>query len=101
MMLTWKTVVPERRRHRRLAIMREASAATPSWFDFHKLNSLVRPGLTAQAFYDLFTQCRCGLIMTSAAFPRHYCRYIVIDLTKEDDGEDLTMVDHALDDGGA
>ncbi|KZP21869.1 hypothetical protein FIBSPDRAFT_953395 [Athelia psychrophila] len=89
-------VVPHRRRHRRLAIMREESGPTSSWFNFYKLNSLVRPGLNAKDFFDLFTQCRCGLIMTRPAFTRHHCRFTVIDLTKEEDGEDIPMIDLTL-----
>lgn len=89
-----KIVVPHRRRHRRILIMREARGVSPNWFNFYKLNAHGRPGLTAQEFFDLFTHCRCGLIMTRTAFTRHYCKFTVIDLTvDEDDGDvvDLTL----------
>ncbi|KZP29415.1 hypothetical protein FIBSPDRAFT_946705 [Athelia psychrophila] len=102
-------VVIRRRRHRRLAIMREANTPNHSWFDFYKLNALVRAGLTPNEFFNLFTQCRCGLIMTRAVFGRHHCRFTVIDLTGEDEedlteqehGDDFTMVDLTVNDHGA
>lgn len=76
--------------------MREAKAGNPHWFDFHRLNSLIRPGLTADQFFDLFTQCRCGLIMTRSMFPRHHCGHTIIDLTQQTDGEDEAVVDLTL-----
>lgn len=72
--------------------MREIRGVSPSWFHFYRLNAQVRPGLTANEFFDLFTQCRCGLIMTRSALIRHYCKFTVIDLTNETD-DDETVVD--------
>lgn len=83
--------------------MREERGASPSWFTFYKLTASVRPGLTAREFFDLFTQCRCGLIMTRTAFTRHYCKFTVIDLTLEEDEDedvDIPMVDLALGERG-
>lgn len=34
--------------------------------------------------------------MTRPAFTRHHCRFTVIDLTKEEDGEDIPMIDLTL-----
>lgn len=73
--------------------MREEKRGHPSWFDFYRLNSLVQPGLTVDKFFDLLTQCRCGLIMTRSAFPRHHCRHTIIDLTQESDEEIVELVD--------
>lgn len=91
--LTQRIVFAHRRRHRRLGLMRAPVPNNPNWFDFHRLNSLILPGLTADQFFDLFTQCRCGLIMTRSVFPRHHCRHTVIDLTQETDEDDETVVD--------
>lgn len=73
--------------------MREEKGVNPGWFNFYKLNAVVRPGLTAKEFFALFTQCRCGMIMTRTGLARHYCKFTVIDLTKDDEDEDLTVVD--------
>ena len=46
-----------------------------------KLDAQVRPGLTATEFYETFTRCACGSIMSRRAFRFHFCRYTIIDLT--------------------
>lgn len=91
--LTQQVVIANHGRHRRLPLMRRAKDNNPDWFHFYRLTSLNRPGLTADQFFDLLTQCRCGLIMARSAFPRHYCSYVIIDLTQETDNEDATDVD--------
>lgn len=76
--------------------MKAVRGVSPGWFNFYKLNAQARPGLTAKEFFDLFTQCRCGLIMTRAGFSRHHCKFTVIDLTNETEDEEATMVDLTL-----
>lgn len=64
-------------------------------FNLWKLDRQSRPGLTAPEFYKLFTECRCGMIMTRRAFRSHHCRFKVVDLTNDSDCEiiDLTLTD--------
>lgn len=42
-----------------------------------------QPGLTAVELYKLFTECRCGLIMTRRTFRRHCCQFTVVELDSE------------------
>jgi hypothetical protein len=55
-----------------------------------RLDAIMRPGLTAREFMDLFVRCnRCGLIMTRRVFLSHDCTSAnaemeVLDLTLED-----------------
>lgn len=76
----------------RLALMR--SSYRVGCFNLWKLESHSRPGLTASEFYKLFTQCRCGMIMTRRVFWRHRCQFTVIELNSEGDVMvDLTLTD--------
>lgn len=58
-----------------------------------RLDSSIRPGLTAVEFKRLFAKCRCGLIMTRRVIEDHECARIitvqpqgaVIDLTTTSD----------------
>jgi hypothetical protein len=58
-----------------------------------KLDSALKPGITAQEFQDLFAQCgKCGLITTRRVFRSHECVKVervteiidLINLTEEE-----------------
>lgn len=58
------------------------------------LDTRFRPGLGPTEFYNTFTQCACEMVMTWSAFPRHYCRHTVIELT--DDSSAAETSDHLM-----
>lgn len=69
-----------------LALMK--SSAQTAIDELLRLESSYRPGLSIQRLFQILTICRCGIIMTRHAFTRHFCRYIVVDLTTQSDSED-------------
>lgn len=69
-----------------LALMRSSDRLAID--ELLRLDSSYRPGITVKQFFQLFTICKCGLIMTRNAFTRHLCRYIIVDLTTQSDSEE-------------
>ena len=56
-----------------------------------KLDSALKPGITAQEFQDLFAQCgKCGLVTTRRVFRSHDCVETekireIVDLTEDEE----------------
>lgn len=54
----------------------------------NRLDTWIRPGLTAKQFRAIFAQCECGMVVTRRMFAMHECiptkELAVIDLTTED-----------------
>lgn len=73
-----------------------SSSPTYCIFSLLRLDANVRPGVTAATFQKMFTQCRCGLVMTRRAFGDHHCVHTIIDLTMDVD-TDEDIVDLTLD----
>ncbi|KZP19821.1 hypothetical protein FIBSPDRAFT_955088 [Athelia psychrophila] len=73
------------------------SADQPALDALLRLDSAFRPGLTIKQLFYLLTICRCGVIMTRNTFTRHYCKFIIVDLTVESDSEGKDDSDAAAD----
>lgn len=72
-------------RARQLKLMQASS--DDLFMKFWRLDTRIRPGLSAADFYRMFTRCRCGLIMTRHAFRWHPCQFTIIELTSSEDEE--------------